>query len=170
LTEFHPSAQDSCSHPRSPNARDWGHPGGDRFLPGAGATRHAHPGWNGHRDRGRPPNKNHSTIGFIASLQDAGARVGAFHGWRCAYPWLFSLSPSGRKRSRRTAAWFGVVGLWITVIAAVDFAEGILVSLLGGLAGPVSILRVVVLREEKKPSNGGVVWRGWPMDHGNRGG
>ena len=39
-------------------------------------------------------------------------------------------------------------GLWVTVIAAVDFADGIFVSLLRGLAGPVSILRVVVLDPE----------------------
>jgi hypothetical protein len=30
---------------------------------------------------------------FIASLQDADAGVGAFHGF---HPWLFSSSPSGR--------------------------------------------------------------------------
>ena len=38
--------------------------------------------------------------------------------------------------------------LWITVIAAVEFAKGIFVSLLCGHAGPVSILRVVVLDSE----------------------
>lgn len=41
-----------------------------------------------------------------------------------------------------------MVGLWVTVIAAVDFAEGIFVSLLCGHASPVSILRVVVLDAE----------------------
>ena len=35
--------------------------------------------------------------------------------------------------------------LWVTVSAAVDFADGIFVSLLCGHAGPVSILRVIVL-------------------------
>jgi len=41
-----------------------------------------------------------------------------------------------------------VIGLWVTVIAAVDFADGIFVSLLCGHASPMSILRVVLLDAE----------------------
>jgi hypothetical protein len=51
---------------------------------------------------------------FIASLQDADAGVGAFHGF---HPWLFSSSPSGRvglKKWKRPAAKAGFVGGWFS--------------------------------------------------------
>ena len=58
---------------------------------------------------------------------------------------LMTASYSAQAVERQRSARFA---LWVAVIAPHDFADGIFVSLLRGLAGPVSILRVVVLDAE----------------------